>query len=63
MDAVVTALSMFRLFCEEEEIRCGQDELPIDYHIHAELASACNIQTVGNDHVEVDRLHNFERFS
>ncbi|KRX68358.1 Neurofibromin, partial [Trichinella sp. T9] len=46
-DTAITALSVFRILCEEAEIRCSGDELPVEYADHAELASATNLQTVG----------------
>uniref|UniRef100_A0A915KNP1 Neurofibromin n=1 Tax=Romanomermis culicivorax TaxID=13658 RepID=A0A915KNP1_ROMCU len=46
-DAVLTAMSMFRLLSEEIEIRCGVDDLPADYYVFAELASATNLQSAG----------------
>ncbi|KFD70579.1 hypothetical protein M514_02099 [Trichuris suis] len=46
-DAAITALSLFRVMCEEAEIRCSSDELPAEYVHHAELANATNLPTVG----------------
>uniref|UniRef100_A0A5S6QDW1 Ras-GAP domain-containing protein n=1 Tax=Trichuris muris TaxID=70415 RepID=A0A5S6QDW1_TRIMR len=46
-DAAITALSLFRVMCEEAEIRSCSDELPAEYVHHAELANATNLQTVG----------------
>lgn len=46
-DAVLTAMSLFRLLCEEAELRCSADEMPPEYFVYAELASAHNLQSVG----------------
>lgn len=46
-DAVLTAVSLFRLFCDEAEIRSSGDELPPEYYVHYEIAMAGNIQAMG----------------
>ena len=52
IDAVLTAMSCFRLLCEEAEIRCGADELAVtqllpNYAIYSELAAASTVLTTG----------------
>jgi neurofibromin 1 len=52
IDAVLTAMSCFRLLCEEAEIRCGADELAVtqllpNYGIYSELAAASTVLTTG----------------
>jgi len=52
IDAVLTAMSCFRLLCEEAEIRCGADELAVtqllpNYSIYSELAAASTVLTTG----------------
>jgi len=52
IEAVLTAMSCFRLLCEEAEIRCGADELTViqilpNYAIYSELASASSVLTTG----------------
>ena len=55
IDAVLTAMSCFRLLCEEAEIRCGADELAVtqllpNYAIYSELAAASTVLTTGQQH-------------
>jgi len=52
IDAVLTAMSCFRLLCEEAEIRCGADELAVtqllpNHAIYSELAAASTVLTTG----------------
>ncbi|XP_013381612.1 neurofibromin-like [Lingula anatina] len=52
IDAVLTAMSCFRLLCEEADIRCGSDELAVtqllpNYSVYAELAQASMELTTG----------------
>ncbi|XP_067682311.1 neurofibromin-like isoform X6 [Haliotis asinina] len=52
MDAVLTAMSCFRLLCEEADIRCGADEMAVtqllpNYNVYAELAAASTVLTTG----------------
>ena len=52
IDAVLTAMSCFRLLCDEAEIRCGADELAVtqllpNYAIYSELAAASTVLTTG----------------
>ncbi|RUS73016.1 hypothetical protein EGW08_019222, partial [Elysia chlorotica] len=52
IDAVLTAMSCFRLLCEEADIRCGTDEMAVthllpNYTVYAELAAASTVLTTG----------------
>ena len=52
IEAVLTAMSCFRLLCEEADIRCGTDEMAVtqilpNYNVYAELASASRVLTTG----------------
>ena len=52
VQSVVTAMSCFSLLCEEAEIRCGQDELTINYllpnhQIYTEISLASCQLTIG----------------
>ncbi|XP_041348224.1 neurofibromin-like isoform X2 [Gigantopelta aegis] len=52
MEAVLTAMSCFRLLCEEADIRCGADEMAVtqllpNYNVYAELAAASTVLTTG----------------
>ncbi|XP_025089019.1 neurofibromin-like isoform X4 [Pomacea canaliculata] len=52
MDAVLTAMSCFRLLCEEAEIRCGADEMAVtqllpNSSVYEELAAASTVLTTG----------------
>ena len=52
MEAVTTAMSCFRLMCEEAEIRCGADELAVtqilpNYTVYMELAAASTVLATG----------------
>ena len=52
IDAVLTAMSCFRLLCEEADIRCGADEMAVtqilpNYAVYAELAQASTVLTTG----------------
>jgi len=58
IDAVLTAMSCFRLLCEEAEIRCGADELAVtqllpNYAIYSELAAASTVLTTGQQHMSI----------
>ena len=68
IDAVLTAMSCFRLLCEEAEIRCGADELAVtqllpNYAIYSELAAASTVLTTGqkslsiSDALKLDHQH------
>lgn len=61
IDAVLTAMSCFRLLCEEAEIRCGADELAVtqllpNYTIYSELESASTVLTTGMFHYFISSL-------
>ncbi|KAK2723413.1 hypothetical protein QYM36_001922, partial [Artemia franciscana] len=52
IEAVLIAMSCFSLLCEEADIRCGNDELTVqyllpNYNIYQELAAASTILTTG----------------
>lgn len=52
IEAVLTAMSCFRLLCEEADIRCGADEVAVtqllpNYGVYLELAAASNALTTG----------------
>ncbi|XP_050410069.1 neurofibromin isoform X2 [Patella vulgata] len=52
IDAVLTAMSCFRLLCEEADIRCGSDEMAVtqllpNYNVYSELAAASTVLTTG----------------
>ncbi|XP_076131245.1 neurofibromin isoform X5 [Alosa pseudoharengus] len=52
MEAVLVAMSCFRHLCEEAEIRCGVDEVPVqtilpNYNTFMELASVSNMMATG----------------
>ena len=52
IEAVLTAMSCFRLLCEEADIRCGADEYAVtqilpNYNVYMELAAASTVLTTG----------------
>ncbi|KAG5284562.1 hypothetical protein AALO_G00028040 [Alosa alosa] len=52
MEAVLVAMSCFRHLCEEAEIRCGVDEVPVqtilpNYNTFMEFASVSNMMATG----------------
>lgn len=52
IEAVLTAMSCFRLLCDEADVRCGADEMAVtqilpNYSIYAELAAASTVLTTG----------------
>jgi len=52
IDAVLTAMTCFRLLCEEADIRCGADEMAVtqllpNYNVFTELAAAATVLTTG----------------
>ena len=53
IEAVLTAMSCFRLLCEEADIRCRADEVAVtsvlpNYNVYMDLASASMALTTGN---------------
>lgn len=49
LDAVITSLSCFGLLCEEADIRCGSDDVTVNfilpnYHLYQELSQATSTQ-------------------
>lgn len=52
MEAVLVAMSCFRHLCEEAEVRCGVDEVPVqtilpNYNTFIEFASVSNMMSTG----------------
>ncbi|KAF4082358.1 hypothetical protein AMELA_G00150410 [Ameiurus melas] len=52
MEAVLVAMSCFRHLCEEADIRCGMDEVPVqtilpNYNTFVEFASVSNMMATG----------------
>lgn len=52
MEAVLVAMSCFRHLCEEADIRCGVDEVPVqtilpNYNTFVEFASVSNMMATG----------------
>lgn len=52
MEAVLVAMSCFRHLCEEADIRCGVDEVPVqtilpNYNTFVEFASISNMMATG----------------
>lgn len=52
MEAVLVAMSCFRHLCEEADIRCGVDEVPVqtvlpNYNTFMEFASVSNMMATG----------------
>ncbi|ESO97611.1 hypothetical protein LOTGIDRAFT_104331 [Lottia gigantea] len=52
IDAVLTAMSCFRLLCEEADIRCGADEMAVtqllpNYNVYSELAATSTVLPTG----------------
>ena len=52
IEAVLTAMSCFRLLCEEADIRCRADEVSVtsvlpNYNVYMELAAASMALTTG----------------
>lgn len=53
MEAVLVAMSCFRHLCEEADIRCGVDEVPVqtilpNYNTFVEFASISNMLATGS---------------
>ncbi|XP_023719668.1 neurofibromin isoform X2 [Cryptotermes secundus] len=53
IEAVLVAMSCFRLLCEEADIRCGSDEVTVtyllpNYHLYQELAHASTVLTTAS---------------
>ncbi|XP_023718195.1 neurofibromin isoform X4 [Cryptotermes secundus] len=67
IEAVLVAMSCFRLLCEEADIRCGSDEVTVtyllpNYHLYQELAQASTILTTASEESRVYyREHNLGR--
>lgn len=52
MEAVLVAMSCFRYLCEEAEIRCGAEDIPVqsllaNYNTFMEFASISNMMITG----------------
>lgn len=52
MEAVLVAMSCFRYLCEETDIRCNAEDIPVqsllpNYHTFMEFASVSNMMITG----------------